>query len=571
MNKPISSVGNANSDEAYSRTQLHLSSDLKLPIEATTQVLGIFAQRGAGKSYSAAVYTEELVKHGLFVGYIDPLGIAWGLRSSASGEQPGYPILILGGEHGDLPLDYTAGRIVAQFVMETRQPFILDLSLFEDQNQQCQFVADFLHGFRTSSEVLLHLIIDEADIFAPQVPETVQERRSLKAMNDLTRRYRSKGFGATLISQRPAVLHKNVLSMVDVLIALRVVSPQDVKALDEWIKRNATSSEREQFLTTVSSLPNGTEWVWSPQWLKIFKTASFRERETFNSSATPKVGAKQQQPKQLAEVDLTQISEQLTALIERTNEQDPAILQARIKRLQEELYEERKARVQISSAPVLPAKEPQKQVQDLLAQNSALQEQVTKLREEVVKREQEIEALQSVISPAQRFQAEKLQTANVNIEHAQIYRFYSGVAHQDAPGSLGEVLPQPSVIIGPLSDQVEEAAPLLPSQQAALTRMKSQLEKLAASERAVLDFLLDHDGQEFSLQQLAHSMAVPYGTMRRWASETKRFHRLTSLPFISFRIDRRSTWYKSTFHATFQRYDRKKVCQELRLGEGRAK
>lgn len=237
MNEEILSVDTTSVEVVDERTQLHLSSDLQLPLEAATQVLGIFAQRGAGKSYSAAVYTEELVKHGLFVGYIDPLGIAWGLRSSANGEQPGYPILILGGEHGDLPLDHTAGRIVAQFVMETRQPFILDLSLFEEQDQQCLFVADFLNGFRTSSEVLLHLIVDEADIFAPQIPETAQERRSLKAMNDLTRRYRSKGFGATLISQRPAVLHKNVLSMVDVLIALRVVSPQDIKALDEWIKR----------------------------------------------------------------------------------------------------------------------------------------------------------------------------------------------------------------------------------------------------------------------------------------------------------------------------------------------
>jgi hypothetical protein len=101
--------------------------------------------------------------------------------------------------------------------------------------------------------------------------------------------------------------------------------------------------------------------------------------------------------------------------------------------------------------------------------------------------------------------------------------------------------------------------------------MKSQLEKLAANERAVLDFLLDHDGQEFNLQQLAQSMAVPYGTMGRWASETKRFRRLTSLPFISLRTNRGSTWYKSTFHATFQSYDRKTVHQELGLGEGWAK
>lgn len=567
MNEKILSVERISPEGEGESTQLLLSADLQLPLEAATQVLGIFAQRGAGKSYSAAVYTEELVKHGLFVGYIDPLGIAWGLRSSANGEQPGYPVLILGGAHGDLPLDYNAGKIVAQFVMETRQPFILDLSLFDEQDQQCLFVADFLNGFRTSSEVLMHLIVDEADLFAPQMPETAQERRSLKAMNDLTRRYRSKGFGATLISQRPAVLHKNVLSMIDVLISLRVVSPQDVDALDKWIKRNATSTEREQFLATVSSLPNGTGWVWSPQWLKIFKTVSFRERETFNSSATPKVGVKQHPPKQLAEVDLTHISEQLTALIERANEQDPAILQARIKRLQEDLHREREGRTQKeerSLGPVSSIGDPQR-VQDLLAQKSTLQEQVTILQEEVVKRGQEIEALQSVISPAQRLRAEKLQTANVNIEHAQIYRFYSGVAHQDAPGSLEEVLTQSPVVVSPLSDQIQEKAAFLPSQQAAFARMKSQLEKLAPNERSVLDFLLDHDGQDFNLQQLAQLMAIPYGTMRRWASETKRFRRLASLPFMAARKDGSSTWYKATFHHAFQGHDTNKVRHELGL------
>lgn len=280
---------------------------------------------------------------------------------------------------------------------------------------------------------------------------------------------------------------------------------------------------------------------------------------------------KQQPPKQLAEVDLTQISEQLAALIERANEQDPALLQARIRRLQEELRQEREVRTQTSpSEKALPSptffvEGPQKQVHDLLAQNGELQQQVTRLREEVVEREREIEALQAVLSPAQRLRAEKLQTANVNIEHAQIYRFYSGVTHQEGPGSLEETSAQPSVFVAPLPNQVE-TTPFLPSQQAALTRMKSQLEKLATHERSVLDFLLDHDGQEFNLQQLAQSMAVPYGTMGRWASETKRFRRLIGLPFVSTRKDGSSTWYKTTFHTIFQGYDQVKVRQALGLG-----
>ncbi len=283
---------------------LSISAALHLPLDALTHVLGIVAQRGAGKSYCASVLMEEMVEHGLFVGYVDPLGITWGIRASADGEHAGYPVLILGGRHGDLPLDPASGAIVSQFVLEQRQPFILDLSLFEDEDEQRQFVAEFIRGFRLHEEVLCHLIVDEADLFAPQVPQSPMAQRSLTAMNRLTRRYRYKGMGCTLITQRPAELHKRVLGQIDLLLALRVISPQDSKALDDWIKRNAGEAERAQFLATLSGLQTGTAWAWSPQWLSLLQQVAIRTRRTFDSSATPKVGVKRSTPRQLAEIDL---------------------------------------------------------------------------------------------------------------------------------------------------------------------------------------------------------------------------------------------------------------------------
>jgi hypothetical protein len=321
---------------------LQLAEGLRLPLDTVTHELGIVAQKGAGKSYCASVLMEEMVGQGLFVGYIDPLGIAWGIRSSADGESAGLPVLILGGRHGDLPLDPAAGTIVSQFVLEQRQPFILDLSLFEDEEQQRQFVADFIEGFRPHEEVLLHLIVDESDIFAPQIPQSSAAQRSLRAMNQLTRRYRYKGIGVTLITQRPAELHKSVLGQIDLLIALRVVSPQDIKALDEWIKRNASEAERGQFLATLSGLETGRAWIWSPQWLRLFQQVAIRTRNTYDSSQTPKVGVKRSAPKQLAEIDLTHLNEQMAALIEQMRTQDPAWLRARIGELENQLRGARK-------------------------------------------------------------------------------------------------------------------------------------------------------------------------------------------------------------------------------------
>jgi uncharacterized protein len=82
---------------------LHLSKDLRLPVEAVTQTVAILAKRGAGKTYTAAVMVEEMLKAGLQLVVVDPVGVWWGLRSSADGQHEGLPIVIMGGEQGDLP------------------------------------------------------------------------------------------------------------------------------------------------------------------------------------------------------------------------------------------------------------------------------------------------------------------------------------------------------------------------------------------------------------------------------------------------------------------------------------
>lgn len=109
---------------------LRLSPDLELPPETVTQAIAILAKRRAGKSYTAARLVEELFAAGQQVVVVDPKGDWWGLRSSADGSGPGLPILILGGEHGDLPLEPDSGELVARFVVERGASALLDLSGF---------------------------------------------------------------------------------------------------------------------------------------------------------------------------------------------------------------------------------------------------------------------------------------------------------------------------------------------------------------------------------------------------------------------------------------------------------
>ncbi|HZH33014.1 MAG TPA: helicase HerA-like domain-containing protein [Pyrinomonadaceae bacterium] len=332
---------------------LRIAANLTLPAEAVTQTFAILAKRGVGKTYTASVLTEELLKAGLQVVVADPIGVWWGLRASADGKREGLPIVVLGGDHGDAPLEVTAGETIASLIVEERLSVVLDLSRFR-KGEQTRFMTDFCERLYHKNRAPLHLVLDEADAFAPQRPMKGQERL-LGAVEDLVRRGRARGIGVTLVTQRSAVLNKDVLTQAEVLVALRTIAPQDRSAIDEWIKVHGTPEQREELMQSLPSLPIGTAWFWSPGWLDIFTRVKVRQRETYDSSATPKVGQKLQPPKKLAEVDLTKLRERIASTIEKAKASDPKELQKKIAELQNQIRqaENRKPKIERVEVPVL--------------------------------------------------------------------------------------------------------------------------------------------------------------------------------------------------------------------------
>lgn len=331
-------------------TELRIAADLALPIEAVTQTFAILAKRGVGKTYTALVLVEELLKARLQVVVADPIGVCWGLRASADGKTPGLPIAVLGGDHGDVPLDETAGQVVADLLVDERLSAVLDLSLLR-KGQQVRFMTDFSERLYHRNRSPLQLVLDEADAFAPQRPMKGQERM-LGAVEDLVRRGRARGIGVTLVTQRAAVLNKDVLTQVEVLVALRTIAPQDRAAIDEWIRVHGTPEQREELMRSLPSLPIGEAWFWSPGWLDLFQRVHVRPRETFDSSATPKVGQKLQAPKTLADVDLEALRARLANTIEQARSNDPRALHARIRELERALAA-KAATGEIAAAPVI--------------------------------------------------------------------------------------------------------------------------------------------------------------------------------------------------------------------------
>lgn len=310
-----------------------------LPVDALTTMIAIVGRRGSGKTTTALVLAEEFIKAQLPVVLMDPLGVHWGLRSSANGEAAGLPVTILGGAHGDLPLAETAGAVVAELVVEQPGAYIVDLSGFGSRSAERRFSTDFaekLYRLKQKEPGALGLIVDEADTFAPQRTPKGEERM-LGAFEAIARRGRVYGLGMVLITQRPAVLNKNVLTQAEVMIAHQVTAPQDRAALKEWAEGNATPAEVATFINSLASLGVGQAWLWSPAWLGIFERIDVRRRDTYDSSATPKAGQVKVEPRVLAEVDLEAIRARMAEAVERIEADDPKKLKAEIVKLRREL------------------------------------------------------------------------------------------------------------------------------------------------------------------------------------------------------------------------------------------
>ena len=110
-----------------------------------------------------------------------------------------------------------------------------------------------------------------------------------------------------------------MLTQAEVLIALRLTSPQDRKAVEAWVSAHDAPDLRQEMLASLPSLPVGTAWVWSPGWLDVLVKARVRRRETFDSSATPKVGQvsvgqARAEPAALATVDLDRLRARLASV-----------------------------------------------------------------------------------------------------------------------------------------------------------------------------------------------------------------------------------------------------------------
>ena len=120
----------------------------------------------------------------------------------------------------------------------------------------------------------------------------------------LARRGRGRGFRLISITQRPARIHKDVLTQFDTMAVLALPGRHDRLAVRSWLE-GVTDATGEVY-NSLPTLSVGEAWIWTPQEKRLARE-HFPLIATYDTSSTPAAGYARApgsalSPEQLAEL-----------------------------------------------------------------------------------------------------------------------------------------------------------------------------------------------------------------------------------------------------------------------------
>lgn len=309
---------------------------LPCPIAALRQHVIALGKTRAGKSSKLRVLVEALLEAMERVCIIDPKGDWWGLKSSADGSRVGFPVLILGGTHGDMPLPAHAGKEVGELVASGAAPAVLIDTSELGVGERERFMMAFLEALFRKMVGALNLVVDECHNFAPQGKvDSIEAGRMLRWSNRLASEGSGRGITLFSASQRPQKVHKDYLTSHETLIACRLVHPLDRGAVRDWMD-GADPKLAKEIDASLAEMPRTEAWVWSPE-IKYGPTRSlFPMFRTFDSFS-PRADRAQVVT---APIDIAVVRDRLAAIVAEQQQNDPTTLKKRVVELEQLLRKE---------------------------------------------------------------------------------------------------------------------------------------------------------------------------------------------------------------------------------------
>jgi uncharacterized protein len=332
-----------------------MTSKHPIPIDVLNQHLIVLGKTGAGKSSAMRVMVEQLLDAGKRVCIVDIKGDWYGIKLSADGKEAGYPLVAFGDfknpDATDIHITENHGIEIAKLVTGGNRPCLIGFRGWMPGKVH-KFWIDFISTVYNTNQSPLWIIIDEVHNYTPKGKVLSPEiGNSIYWTNKITTEGRGIGLRVIAGSQRPAKTHNDFLANCETLVAMRVTLPADKKAFHDWMKEYSDDDARgKMVLDSVSKMKTGEAFVWSPE-AEIFEQLKFPLFKTFDSFASPKEG-KQKQLKGWAEVNLDEVKEKLSKVIEETKDNDPTELKKKIRELQIEVNKKLKLVPQTSTIQV---------------------------------------------------------------------------------------------------------------------------------------------------------------------------------------------------------------------------
>lgn len=344
---------------------------LPIPYSVFEQHVCVLGKTRSGKSSAMRLFVEQLLRKKQPVCIVDPKGDWWGIKLAKDGKHAGFPVVIFGGSHADVPINEYAGAAVAELVATGNRPTLIDLGGWMPENRT-KFWIDFASTLfkRTTGE--RHLVIDEVHNFAFKAKVmSPQAGMMLHWTNRIASEGLGKGVRMIIASQRPQKVHNDTLTSCETLIAMRVIHPADRGAYEDWIDGNGDSSGAE-IMKSVANLERGEAWAWSPEYKFGPKRVQFPMFETYDSFR-PQTAKDAKRLRGWASVDLDDVREKMKTYVEEAKKSDPAELRKEIMRLQADhkkalaelvgakrplvVTEEKKPKIELVEVPMLGKRE----------------------------------------------------------------------------------------------------------------------------------------------------------------------------------------------------------------------
>lgn len=368
-----------------------------LELETAEMLTGrgfITGKSGSGKSNTAGLVCEELLRQGMPLLVVDTEGEYYGLKEQ-------FEILHVGAdEECDLQVGVEHAEKIAELALDQNIPIILDVSGYLEQEEAEQLIKEVLHHLFTKEKKAKKPFL----VVVEEIHEWLPEQGSTGCSEMLTRvakRGRKRGLGIAGVSQRPQQVDKNFITQCNWRVWHQLSWDNDLKVVGRVLGKD--------YKDTVSQLDVGEAVLEADFLSDSHQTVMFKRKETFDAGETPDLD-------EFEQPELKSVSEDLVSELEEISEAQKK-RQDRIQQLEEKV-EEREKKIEELQEELDRAQDMTDMAEQFTQALTAsggdgdqLQEKVDEIREEkeqeIRKLEKENEELRSRVEELEQLEAEK--------------------------------------------------------------------------------------------------------------------------------------------------------------------